>query len=56
MSLAKIIVRLFPFLSLEFEKEKSNLNPYHIRMFEAVALGLVCLNRTEKLLISVAED
>lgn len=32
----------------EFETEKRNKNPYLVRMFEAVALGMKCLNDLEK--------
>ena len=45
--MAELISREYPFLGHELEKEKSNLNPYHIRMFEAVALGLICLDHIE---------
>ena len=46
--LAELISQTYPYLSHELEKEKYNLNPYHVRMFEAVALGLVCLNDVNK--------
>ena len=36
-----------PFLFPELEEEKQNRNPYLIRMFEAVALGMRCLSDTE---------
>lgn len=37
--LAELIVHRHPVLIHEFHKEQDALNPYHIRMFEAVALG-----------------
>jgi Holliday junction resolvasome RuvABC endonuclease subunit len=41
--LANRVCETYPFLSREFEKERASRNPYHTRMFEAVALGLTCL-------------
>jgi Holliday junction resolvasome RuvABC endonuclease subunit len=41
--LAKTICETYSFLERELEKEMSSRNPYHTRMFEAVALGLTCL-------------
>ncbi|MBW2063341.1 MAG: hypothetical protein JRJ03_00270 [Deltaproteobacteria bacterium] len=46
--MAELIIREYPFLSNEFRRENTNLNPYHIRMFEAVALGLVYLHHIDK--------
>lgn len=46
--MAEIIIGEYPFLSNELQREKNNLNPYHIRMFEAVALGLVCLHQIDQ--------
>jgi len=43
--MAELVVQQYPFLFNELEKETANFNPYHIRMFEAVALGLVCFHR-----------
>jgi len=40
--LAETLTLKYPFLLHEFKKEKSNKNSYHIRVFEAVALGAVC--------------
>ncbi len=33
----------YPDLSNEYDREKKQKNPYHIRMFEAVALGSICV-------------
>jgi len=45
--LEEAIVSLYPFLINELTKEKKNKNPYFVRMFEAVALSLVCFNRLD---------
>ncbi len=42
---AELVVTQYPFLAREFEREERNKNPYFIRMFEAIALGMVCLNQ-----------
>lgn len=41
------IAARYPFLYPEFQKEMRNRNPYRIRMFEAVALGMRCLGDLE---------
>jgi Holliday junction resolvasome RuvABC endonuclease subunit len=46
--LAEIIASEYPVLLHELGKEKSHKNPYHIRMFEAVALGSVCFHHLDK--------
>ena len=46
--LAEMITSKYPVLSHEFRKEKSNKNAYHIRMFEAVALGAACFHQLDK--------
>lgn len=46
--LAKIMVSEYPFLFHELNKENNNKNNYHIRMFEAVALGSVCFHQLDK--------
>jgi hypothetical protein len=43
--LAEILVSKYPELLSEYEKERNHKNPYHIRMFEAVALGSVCSHK-----------
>lgn len=42
--MAERVVSQYPFLNHSLQKEKENKNPYFIRMFEAIALGMVCLN------------
>jgi len=44
-TLAEKMVSDYPFLSYELEKERAHKNPYHIRMFEAVALGAACFQK-----------
>jgi len=46
--LAEILTSKYPFLSHEFNKENANKNSYHIRVFEAVALGAVCSRQLDK--------
>ena len=46
--LAKIVTSEYPVLLHELNKEKRNKNAYHIRMFEAVALGAVCFYQLDK--------
>ena len=45
--LAKVLTSKYPFLVHEFNKERINRNSYHIRVFEAVALGTVCSHQLE---------
>ncbi len=40
--MTEIIASKYPVLSNEFNRERKRKNPYHIRMFEAVALGSIC--------------
>lgn len=42
MTLSKVISEYYPVLNRLFQREQNALNPYHVRMFEAVALGRVC--------------
>jgi len=44
--LAEMVATEYPVLSHELNREKAHRNPYHIRMFEAVALGSVCLYKS----------
>lgn len=37
--LAELICQRHPVLRHELEREQDNYNPYHVRMFEAVALA-----------------
>ncbi|WAC06742.1 MAG: hypothetical protein OS130_10830 [Thermodesulfobacteriota bacterium] len=45
--LQEVVAALYPFLVNELNKEKKNKNPYFVRMFEAIALGIVCFNRLD---------
>lgn len=45
--MAELVVSHYPFLIHSFDKERKNKNPYFIRMFEAIALGVVCSRRLE---------
>jgi len=45
--LAEILTSKYPFIVHEFNKENTNKNSYHIRVFEAVALGAVCSQQLE---------
>lgn len=40
--LAAEVAAVYPVLSRDFQKEMANRHPYYLRMFEAVALGIVC--------------
>lgn len=44
--LATEVSAAYPVLSHELQKEIGNRNPYYLRMFEAVALGIVCYRRS----------
>ena len=48
MALAEKVAEKYPVLSHELNREKSIMNPYYIRMFEAVALGSLCLSQQDK--------
>jgi len=37
-----ILASRYPVLSYELDRERAIINPYHVRMFEAVALGSAC--------------
>jgi Holliday junction resolvasome RuvABC endonuclease subunit len=43
--LVEMVTLKYPLLRYELSKERANMNPYYVRMFEAVALGSLCLNR-----------
>ena len=47
-NMAEEVVRKYPVLFHEFEKEKRHRNPHYARLFEAVALGSVCHDELEK--------
>ena len=46
--MAEQVVREYPVLFNEFEKEKYHKQPYYTRLFEAVALGSVCHNALDR--------
>jgi Holliday junction resolvasome RuvABC endonuclease subunit len=46
--LAEEVAALYPVLAHDLQKEMTNRNPYHLRMFEAAALGLVCYRQLEE--------
>ena len=46
--LAQSLAANFPALKHEWIREEQNRNPYFIRLFEAVALGLVCYRRNNR--------
>jgi len=46
--LAEIVASQHPILFHELDKEKTHRNPYHIRMFEAVALGSICFRQLDE--------
>ena len=45
--MAEIIVSEYPVLYCELAKERNNRNPYHLRVFEAVALGSFCFHQLD---------
>jgi hypothetical protein len=45
--LAEFIVSEYPALQYELKHEQRNKNPYFLRLFEAVALGLVCYQKNK---------
>lgn len=49
MGLAELLCQKHPVLRHELHKEHNNLNPYHIRMFEAVALGTMVEAKTKRM-------
>jgi len=46
--IAEIVTKEYPALCHELRKENSNRNSYHIRMFESVALGLLCFHKLDR--------
>lgn len=52
-SLAGIIAARLPDLFHDLEREKGSKNPYLMRMFEAVALGIVCFHQIDNQLTEV---
>jgi Holliday junction resolvasome RuvABC endonuclease subunit len=45
MAIAGIVTARYSFLIHELEKEKKHKHPYFVRMFEAIAAGIVTYNR-----------
>lgn len=45
--LAEEITQLYPVVFHEYEREKRNRSRYLTRMFEAIALGIVCFNQLD---------
>jgi len=45
--LAEMVASEYPILFHEWSKEQANMNPYYVRMFEAVALGSVCFHQLD---------
>jgi len=46
--LARCLALTYPVLVHELDKEKKSSNLYHLRMFEAVALAVLCLRKLNK--------
>ena len=46
-NLAEIAALHYPELLVELEKEKTAKHPYHIRLFEAVALATICAHKLD---------
>ena len=51
--LAGIVAARLPDLYHDLDKERARKNPYLLRMFEAVALGLMCFHQSDKKLTKV---
>jgi hypothetical protein len=47
--LAETVTATYPVLAHAMQTEMNNRSPYHLRMFEAVALGIVCYEQLEAL-------
>ena len=47
-NLIEAMVKLYPILHHDLNKERSHKNPYYFRMFEAVALATACAQRLGK--------
>lgn len=48
-ALMETVAAYYPFLYPELDEEKRNKNPYRVRMFEAVALGMTFAARSENM-------
>ncbi|OPY73240.1 MAG: hypothetical protein A4E62_00556 [Syntrophorhabdus sp. PtaU1.Bin002] len=48
MTIAALAIARYPFLARELEREKKRKHPYSLRMFEAIAAGLLVINRINR--------
>jgi len=48
MTIAEMMVVRYPFLIHELEREKKHKHPYFVRMFEAIAAGILAFNRLKR--------
>jgi len=46
--LAAMVTAAYPVLNPDLQHEMANRNPYYLRMFEAVALGIACYRQREE--------
>jgi hypothetical protein len=46
--LVEEVAAMYPVVFHEYEREQKNKNKYLTRMFEAIAMGIVCFNRLDK--------
>ncbi len=53
--LAEEVTQRYPVIIHEYEREKKNKSRYLTRMFEAIALGIVCFNQIEREATKVAK-
>jgi len=48
IGVAEMMTTRYPFLIHELEREKKHKNPYFVRMFEAIAAGILAFNRLNR--------
>ena len=46
--LTEMVASRYPILSHELDRERTIINPYYVRMFEAVALGSICFSHLDR--------
>jgi len=46
--LTEMVASKYPILSYELDRERTIINPYYVRMFEAVALGSICFRHLDR--------
>jgi hypothetical protein len=46
--LTGMVASRYPILSHELDRERTIINPYYVRMFEAVALGSICFSHLDR--------